>query len=98
MACGLFGAKPISEPMLVILSTGPPRTLFSKILIKIQTYSFQKFHLKISSAKWRPFCLGLNVLNQTHRRGANFVRITGYILVRMTSRGGNDANKTLLWQ
>ena len=22
-----------------------------------------KMHLKISSAKWRPFCLGLNVLN-----------------------------------
>ena len=26
------------------------------------TFSFKKVHLKMSSAKWRPFCLGLNVL------------------------------------
>ena len=29
----------------------------------IQTFSFKKMHLKIFSAKWRTFCLGLNVLN-----------------------------------
>ena len=34
----------------------------SEILIGIQTFSFKKMHLKMSSAKWRPFCLGLNVL------------------------------------
>ena len=27
------------------------------------TFSFNKMHLKMSSAKWRPFCLGLDVLN-----------------------------------
>ena len=32
-------------------------TNFSEILIKIHTFSFKK----MSSAKWRPFCLGLNV-------------------------------------
>ena len=37
-------------------------TNFSEILIEIQTFSFKKMHLKISSAKWRPFCLRLNVL------------------------------------
>ena len=37
-------------------------TNFSEILIGIQTFSFKKMHLKMSSAKWRPFCLGLNVL------------------------------------
>ena len=31
---------------------------FSEILIKIQNFSFTKMHLKISSAKWRPFCPG----------------------------------------
>ena len=31
---------------------------FSEILIKIQNFSFKKIHLKISSAKWRPFCPG----------------------------------------
>ena len=37
-------------------------TNFSEILIGIQTFSFKKMHLKMSSAKWRPFCLGLNEL------------------------------------
>ena len=45
-----------------ILLIGPLGTDFSEILIAIETFSFKKMHLKISSAKWRPFCLGLNVL------------------------------------
>ena len=46
-----------------ILLIGPWETNFSEILISINTFSFKKIHLRISSAKWRPFCLGLNVLN-----------------------------------
>ena len=34
---------------------------FSEILSEIYTFSFKKIHLKISSGKWRSFCLGLNV-------------------------------------
>ena len=45
-----------------ILLIGPLGTNFSEILIKIYTFSFKKMHLKMSSAKWRPFCCGLNVL------------------------------------
>ena len=45
-----------------ILLIEPLRTNFSEILFWIQTFSFKKLHLKMSSAKWRPFCLGLNVL------------------------------------
>ena len=45
-----------------ILLTGPLGTTFSGILIGIQTFSFKKMDLKMSSAKWRPFGLGLNVL------------------------------------
>ena len=40
----------------------PLGTNFSEILIGIQTFSFKKMYLKMSSVKWRPFCLGLNVL------------------------------------
>ena len=47
-----------------ILLIGPLGTNFSEILIQIQTFSFKKMHLKISSAKRRPFCLGLNVLDK----------------------------------
>ena len=46
-----------------ILLIGPLGTNFSEILTGIQTFSFKKIHLKMSSGKWRPFCLGLNVLN-----------------------------------
>ena len=45
-----------------ILLTGPLATNFSEISIGIKIFSFKKMHLKMSSAKWRPFCLGLNVL------------------------------------
>ena len=45
-----------------ILLIGPWGTNFSEILIQIQTFSFKKMHLKMASAKWRPFCLSLNVL------------------------------------
>ena len=48
-----------------ILLIGPLGTSFSEILIGIQTFSFTKMHLKISSAKWRPFCPGLNVLTNS---------------------------------
>ena len=45
-----------------ILLIGPIGTNFSEILIEIITFSFKKMRLKVSSAKWRPFCLGLNML------------------------------------
>ena len=45
-----------------ILLIGPLGTNFSEMLIEIHTFSFKKIHLKMSSGKWRPFCLGLNVI------------------------------------
>ena len=45
-----------------ILLIRPLRTNFREILIKIYTFSFRIMHLKMYSAKWRPFCLRLNVL------------------------------------
>ena len=45
-----------------ILSTGPLETNFSELLIEINTFSFKKMHLKMSSGKWRPSCHSLNVL------------------------------------
>ena len=46
-------------------------TNFSEILIGIETFSFKKMYLKMSSAKWRPFCLGLNVLTVSPDFGVN---------------------------
>ena len=45
-----------------IWSMGPLGTNCNEILIEIHTFSFTKMHLKMLSAKWRLFCLGLNVL------------------------------------
>ena len=45
-----------------ILLIRPLGTNSSEILIEIHTFSFKKIDLKMSSAKFRPFGLGLNVL------------------------------------
>ena len=52
MACPIFGAKPLSEPMLYYVNW----------ILRKKTFSFKKTHLKISSGKCQPFCLGLSVL------------------------------------
>ena len=45
-----------------ILLIEPLGTNYNEILIKIHTFSFKKMHSKMSSGKWRTFCLGLSVL------------------------------------
>ena len=45
-----------------LLLIGPLGRNFSENLIKILTFSFKKMRSKVSSAKLRPFCLGLNVI------------------------------------
>ena len=45
-----------------ILLIRPLGTNFSEFLVEILIFSFKKMRLKVSSAKRRPFCLGLNEL------------------------------------
>ena len=45
-----------------ILLIGALGINLSEILIKINTFSFKKLHLKLSSGKCRPFCVGLHML------------------------------------
>ena len=45
-----------------ILLIEPMGTNFSENLIEILAFSLKQMHLKMSSGKCRPFCLGLNVL------------------------------------
>ena len=45
-----------------ILLIRPLGTNFNEFLVEILIFSFTEIRLKVSSAKWRPFCLGLNVL------------------------------------
>ena len=50
-----------------ILLIWPSGTNCNEMLIEIQTFPFPKMHLKMPSAKWRPFCLGFNVLISERR-------------------------------
>ena len=45
-----------------ILLLGPLGTNLIEISIEIHTFSLKKIHFNMSSGKWRPFGLGLNVL------------------------------------
>ena len=63
------GLSPVRRQAIIwtnagILLIGPLGTNFSEIVIGIQTFSFKKMRLKVSFAKWRLFCLGLNELKR----------------------------------
>ena len=62
------GLSPVRRKAIIWTNAGilliwPWGTNFNEILIGIHTFSFKKINLNMSSAKWRPFCLGLNVLS-----------------------------------
>ena len=60
-----------------LLLIGHLGTNFSEILIQILTFSFKKMHLKVSSAKRRPYCLGLNVLSYGPWKGSGICKQNG---------------------
>ena len=67
-----------------LLSIEPLRTYFSENLIKIQQFSLKKIQVKMSSGKWRQFCLGLNVLIHWSNRTAanhNIMQFSKYVLI-----------------
>ena len=60
------GLSPVRRQAIIwtndgILLIEPLGINLSEILIEIHTISFKKMHLKLSSVKWKPFCLILNV-------------------------------------
>ena len=80
------GLSPVRRQNIIwtnagILLTGPWGTNFSELLIGIQTLSFKKLHLNMSSAKWRLFCLGHNILRRMPNCGAHisFSELKGQI-------------------
>ena len=64
-----------------ILLIWPLGTNFSEILFEIHTFSLKKMQLKMSSGKWRPFCLGRNVLSQA--KPLQLVRRSGFSRVHI---------------
>ena len=89
------GLSPIRRHAFIWTNAGlllitPLGTNFSEISIKIQNFSFTKLHLKMSFAKWRPFCPGgdeLIISRITYvNRHILFTHAWGYI------------NKSWIWQ
>ena len=72
-----------------ILSIGSLGTKLSEISIAIHIFSFKKMHLKMSSGKWRPCCLGLNVLMWWYGK-ADFVVVTFLLLSFNKSQVASD--------
>ena len=66
-----------------ILLIGTLGTNFNEILIEIQTFSFKNIHLKMSSGKWRPFYLGLNVLKRMAYASIDMVNQVAPMLLSM---------------
>ena len=61
----------INARILLIWNLG---TDFNEILSEIHTFSFKKMHFKMSSAQWRLFRLGLNVLTDIRGWISNYIK------------------------
>ena len=68
-----------------ILLIGPLGKIFSENLIEILTFSFTKMRLKVSSAKCRPFCLGLNMLRSGWVIDKHLSLICGMYIIKMNA-------------
>ena len=64
-----------------ILLIGPLGTKFNEFFIEIHTFLFKEMHLKMSSGKWRPFCLGLNVFSPTPMENNAYDYISMHVLI-----------------
>ena len=76
--------QPIIRTNAGILLIGTLGTNFSEILSEIHTFSFKKMHLKMSSGRWRPFCLCLNMF-KTSSSHHDIIIIPGSIKRQMVT-------------
>ena len=76
-----------------ILLIGQLGTNFSEILIEFLTFSSKKLRLKMPSAKWQPFCLGLNVLTTKTQHGD----VWTYVWPSRCSNNNKDSRQQMPW-
>ena len=99
ITCRLFGAKPLSKPMLRYCQWDPQEQNSVKTRIKIQDFSFMKMYLKMSSANRRPFCPGedeLSKLKQLWRKWLNESHTSAEIHYK-TQTQHNDIVLHIIW-
>ena len=92
------GLSPGRRQAIIRTNTGilliePLRINFSDISIEIHTFSFKEMHLKMSSGKWRPFCLGLNVLMKLTYISRNDSSWPRWLLTQIWHHGGPKATE-----
>ena len=95
MACQLYGAKPVSEPMLGLLLNGPMRIDLSEIWIKLQTFSNNKIYVKISFLKWWSFYPGINVL--THWGRVTHICVSKLTIIGWDNGLSPDRHQAIIW-
>ena len=80
-----------------LLLIGPIGTNFSEISIEHYTLSFKQTHLEMSSGKWLPFCLGLNVFIQQFlfHRNSSFITASNSVAIRCSVPWIMKRNKAL---
>ena len=72
--------KAIIWPNAGILLIGPLGTNCNEMATKFLTYS-KKLRLKVSSGKWRPFCVGFNVLRRLAIQSTSNINILGHVRI-----------------
>ena len=77
-----------------ILLIRPLGTNFNEMSIQNLSFSFMKMRLKVSSGKWRPFCLGLNVLRLMQWYISSRIQL---IILNLTHAEVNNVYRWKLW-
>ena len=78
------------------------RTNFSEILMESLKFSLKEMHLNVPSAKWWPFCLGLNVLNTEHQESFPSTEVSHWVwpllsFLHFLTEGGHIPQTCSLW-
>ena len=83
-SAGLLSARPLDTKN------------FSEMLFQIQIFSFKEMNSKLLSAKWWPFCLGLNVFILTMQNGySDVTSMTSGFPSQRVSNGQCISNRSL---
>ena len=99
MACHLNGTKPSSEPILEYCKLDPWEEIPMKSELKYKNFHSRKCIWKCRLQKWRPSCLGLNVLTPMLFKlecfGITQSMLLGYQVI--TNHGVDFWNRTKFW-
>ena len=77
------------------LSIGPSGTDFSEILIKVKQFLFKEINFKMTSAKWRPVTLCLNVL--TYWSWVKHICISTLTIIGSDNGLSPDRCQAIIW-